>query len=373
MQKALRNNPESIEDVPTLKQRIRDLEQSVAESKRTEEALRESEAKFRFLSENMADVAFIVNMDLGTIYVSPSIERVLGFTPEERKTQRVEEQLAPHALQLAFEALAEEIEREQAEDADPDRSRTLALDYYHKDGSVITLETNFRGVRDSKGTLTGFYGLSRDITKRNKAEKDLEKTLESLRKALGAIIQVMVSTMETRDPYTAGHQLRVADLARSIATEMELPKDKIEGIRIAGSIHDIGKLSVPAEILSKPAKLSELEFSMIKEHPRRGYEFLKGINHFRPLGEIIYQHHERMDGSGYPRNLKGDEILIESRILAVADVVEAMASHRPYRPALGIDTALEEIGKNRGILYSNDVVDACLKLFREKGYSLKTI
>jgi putative nucleotidyltransferase with HDIG domain len=180
----------------------------------------------------------------------------------------------------------------------------------------------------------------------------------------------MVSAVETRDPYTAGHQVRSADLARAIATEMGLPQDKIDGIRMAGSIHDIGKLSIPAEILSNPTKLPELEFSLIKEHAKKGYEMLKDVESPWPLAEIVRQHHERMDGSGYPRNLKGDEICMEARILAVADVVEAMASHRPYRPGLGIDAALNEIEKNKGIFYDDAVADACLRLFREKGFQL---
>jgi HD-GYP domain-containing protein (c-di-GMP phosphodiesterase class II) len=214
-------------------------------------------------------------------------------------------------------------------------------------------------------------GTFRDITERKRAEGKLKETLESLRKAVGATIQVLVSAVEMRDPYTAGHQHRSADLARAIATEMGLPQDKIDGIRMVGSIHDIGKLSIPAEILSKPTKLTDLEFSLIKEHSRIGYEMLKDVESSWPLAQIVYQHHERMDGSGYPRNLKGDEILMEARIMAVADVVEAMASHRPYRPALGLDTALAEIQKNRGTLYDKAVVDTCLKLFREKGFQLE--
>ena len=207
-----------------------------------------------------------------------------------------------------------------------------------------------------------------DITERKQAEEELQRTLDSLRKAVGVTIQVMVSAVETRDPYTAGHQVRSANLARNIAAEMGLPQEKIDGIRMAGSIHDIGKLSIPAEILSKPTKLSEIEFSLIKEHARQGYEILRNVESPWPLAEMVYQHHERMDGSGYPRNLKGEEILIEARILAVADVVEAMASHRPYRPSLGIEAALEEIEKNRGIFYDKAVADACLRLFRQKGY-----
>ncbi|MDP2840390.1 MAG: HD domain-containing phosphohydrolase [Syntrophales bacterium] len=188
---------------------------------------------------------------------------------------------------------------------------------------------------------------------------------------MGTTIQVMASAVETRDPYTAGHQIRSADLARAIATEMELPSEKIEGIRMAGSIHDIGKLSIPAEILSKPTKLSEIELSLIKEHARQGYEILKDVESPWPLAEIVYQHHERMDGSGYPRQLKGDDILIEARILTVADVVEAMASHRPSRPSLGIDAALNEIEKNSGIFYDDAAADACLRLFRKKGFQLE--
>ncbi|MEI8173990.1 MAG: HD domain-containing phosphohydrolase [Deltaproteobacteria bacterium] len=210
-----------------------------------------------------------------------------------------------------------------------------------------------------------------DITKRKQAEEKLQNALDSLRKAVRATIQVMVSAVETRDPYTAGHQSRSADLALAIGAEMGLSQDQIDGIRVAGSIHDIGKLSIPAEILYKPTKLNEIEFSLIKEHSRTGYEILKDVESPWPLAEIVYQHHERMNGSGYPRNLKGDDILMEARILAVADVVESMASHRPYRAGLGIAAALEEIEKNRGTLYDTAVVDACLRLFRDRGFHLK--
>ena len=213
--------------------------------------------------------------------------------------------------------------------------------------------------------------LRQEIAVRKLAEKQLHNTLENLRTAVGTTIQVMASAVETRDPYTAGHQIRSADLARAIAVEMGLSQDKITAIRMAGSIHDIGKLSIPAEILSKPTKLSEIEFRLIKEHSRRGYEILKDVESPWPLAEIVYQHHERLDGSGYPRNLKGEEICIEARILAVADVVESMASHRPYRPGLGIDAALNEIEKNSGTIYDNAVADACLGLFRTKGFKLE--
>ena len=240
-----------------------------------------------------------------------------------------------------------------------------------KGGSHFYAEANANILRDANNNQIGILFFERDITGRRRAEEELQTTLSSLRKAVNTTIQVLVAAIEARDPYTAGHQKRVADLACAIATEMGNPPEIVEGIRMAGCIHDIGKLSLPAEILSKPTKLTALEFALIKEHSQSGYEILKDVESPWPLAEMVYQHHERMDGSGYPRNLKGAEILIEARILAVADVVESMASHRPYRPALGLDAALEEIENNKGTLYDADAVDACLILFREKGYQLE--
>jgi HD-GYP domain-containing protein (c-di-GMP phosphodiesterase class II) len=194
--------------------------------------------------------------------------------------------------------------------------------------------------------------------------------MEKLRKTLGGTIQVISRAVEMKDPYTAGHQRRAADLARAIATEMGISADRTDFVRLAGTIHDIGKISVPAEILSKPTKLTDIEFGLIKAHAQAGYDILKDIEFPWPMADVILQHHERMDGSGYPQGIKGDDLLLESRILAVADVVESMASHRPYRPALGIDAALKEITKNRGTLYDPRVVDICLRLFNEKSYKL---
>ena len=188
---------------------------------------------------------------------------------------------------------------------------------------------------------------------------------------MGGTIQALVAMVEMRDPYTSGHQRRVANLAPAIAAEMGLSSELIEGIRMAGAIHDIGKIAVPAEILSKPGKITETEFEMIKAHSQIGYNILKEIEFPWPIAKIVLQHQERIDGSGYPAGLSDGKIILEARILAVADVVEAMSSHRPYRPALGIDTALEGIFKNRDILYDSDVVDACVKLFRERGFKFE--
>jgi PAS domain S-box-containing protein len=233
------------------------------------------------------------------------------------------------------------------------------------------LHTKKVPILSPKGEPEYLLGISEDITDRKLAENELKRTLERLSRAINTTIQVIASTVEARDPYTSGHQTRSADLACAIATEMNLSLEKIEGIRMAASIHDLGKISIPAEILSKPTKLSELEFSLIKTHAERGFVMLKDVESPWPLAEIVYQHHERMDGSGYPRNLKGEEILIEARILMLADVVEAMASHRPYRPGLGIDAALAEIEKNKGVFYDKTAADACLKLFQEKGFKLE--
>lgn len=213
--------------------------------------------------------------------------------------------------------------------------------------------------------------LKQDIVRRENAEAEAQSTLAKLRSAMGGVVQAMALTVERRDPYTAGHQRRVSDLARGVAAEMGLPSHQIDGIRMAGLIHDLGKICVPAEILSKPGQLTEVEHTLIKDHPQVGYEILKGIEFPWPVAQIVLQHHERIDGSGYPAGLVGDEIIIEAKTLAVADVVEAMASHRPYRPTLGRDMALEEISKNRGVKYDPYVVDACVKLLTEKGFKFR--
>jgi len=207
--------------------------------------------------------------------------------------------------------------------------------------------------------------------KLDKQTHDLKERVKELKRAMDATIETMSKIVEAKDPYTAGHQQRVSQLTTAIAKELNFYEDKIEGIRIASLIHDIGKIGLPTEILSKPIKLSDIEFSLIKEHPQIGYNILKSIDFSYPVAGIILQHHERLNGSGYPHHLKGDKIFLEACILGVADVVEAMSSHRPYRPALGIDKALEEISQNKGILYDPKVVEACLKLFKEKGFKFE--
>jgi HD-GYP domain-containing protein (c-di-GMP phosphodiesterase class II) len=239
-----------------------------------------------------------------------------------------------------------------------------------KDGTNVYASLTANILTDPDGKPRGIAGTLRDITERKQAEEERQQGFEKLRKALRATVQSISLTLEMKDPYTSGHQQRVADLARSIATEMGLSADRQDFIHTASSIHDIGKISIPSAILSKPTKLTDLEFRLIKTHSQSGYDILKEIEFPWPVADVVLQHHERMNGSGYPHGLKGDDISLEARILAVADVVEAIAFHRPYRPSLGIASALEEISQNKGILYDADAVDACLKLFQEKNYTL---
>ncbi|KAF0158523.1 MAG: response regulator receiver, partial [Syntrophaceae bacterium] len=345
-----------------------DLKRELAERKRVEVELKESKALIEAVVENVPLMIFLKEATaLRFVILNRAGEELLGY---DRRDLIGKNNLDLFPLEQAVHFMAKDREVLDGElgflDIPEEPILTAKKGQRH-------LHTRKVCIRGSDGTTKFLLGISEDITDRKRSEEKLQDTLESLRKSFATIIQVMVAAVESRDPYTAGHQIRSADLARAIATEMGLHQDKIEGLRMAGSIHDIGKLSIPAEILSKPTKLTNLEFSLIKEHSRKGYEMLKDVESPWPLAEIVHQHHERMDGSGYPRNLKGDEILIEARILSVSDVVEAMASHRPYRPSLGIDEALGEIEKNRGIFYDDAVVDACLRLFREKGFKLEGI
>ncbi len=201
----------------------------------------------------------------------------------------------------------------------------------------------------------------------------VEERTQDLHESMQSTIMVLAFVVDLRDPYTAGHQRRVGNLAAAIGKEMDLPVDTIEGLRVTGYLHDIGKIVLPAEILAKPGKINKLEFEVIKTHANQGYDLLKHMKIPWPVARIAYQHHERLDGSGYPKGLKKEEIMTEAGILMVADVVEAMSSHRPYRTSLGVEAALEEIELNSNILYPPEPAKACLRLFREKGYVINDV
>jgi PAS domain S-box-containing protein len=351
----------------TLVVKLRDI----TERKESEKSLKESEERYRLLADNIADVIFTVDMNFQYTYVSPSIYRLSGYTVDEIMRMKVKDIAAPETFHHLVGVFLEEMEIEHRDDKDLTRSRVLESQYVHKDGFKIWVESKLTFLRDENNQAVGILSTVRDISERKQAEKKLLQSLENLKKAVNTTIQVLVSALESRDSYTASHQSRASDLACAITAEMGLDHNRIEGIRMAGIIHDIGKLAVPAEILTKPGKLTDIEFLLIKQHSQTGYEMLKDIESPWPLAQIVHQHHERINGTGYPKKLRGDEILLESRILAVADVVEAISSNRPYRPSLGIEFALEEIEKNKGILYDDVVADACLNLFREKGFQLK--
>jgi len=234
------------------------------------------------------------------------------------------------------------------------------------DQTLNFLLSTYENLLSHNRTLTNAKQQLRKLNSQLEA-KVREKT-ESIEKTLNGVVSALATAVEMRDPYTAGHQLRVSQLACAIAGHIGLSSEQIQGIRVMGFLHDIGKIIVPAEILSKPSKLTDYEFNFIKAHPEAGYNILKGIDFPWPAATAVLQHHERIDGSGYPSGCMGDDIIIEAKIIAVSDVVESMASHRPYRAALGIEAALEEIGKNEGITYDFEVVEACLELFHERGF-----
>ncbi len=339
------------------------ISRDITERQRTQEALRNAEKNFRLSLDESPLGIRIVSAEGETIYANRAILDFFGYADLRELNQ------IPLRDRYTPESYADFRVRDRQRKNGENAPSEYEISIVRKTGEIRHLQV-FRKeiIWDGQKRYQSIY---QDVTERRKAEASLQKTLLGLRKALAGIIQVLASVSEIRDPYTAGHQRRVADLARAIAQEMGLSPDRVEGIRVTGLIHDIGKMSIPAEILSKPALLSKIEYALIQSHAQIGHDILSEIEFAWPIAKMILQHHERMDGSGYPQRLKGDDIMLESRILAVADVIEAMASHRPYRPSLGIEAALREIENDGGVLFDPAVVAACLRLFREKGYKLK--
>jgi len=360
-----------ISELEQMRQRITELKALESEHRQVKEASYQKEKRYQLVIENAADVIWTVDMKMRITYISPSVTCLLGYSVEEAMAKTMEEVFTPASHEVAMKVLAEELAVENVEQTDPSRSRTLGLELNCKDGSIVPVEIQYSFLREPDGRPVEILAIARDISKRKQSEEEARYSMERLVNTMERTIQAMAMIAELRDPYTAGHQRRVTQLACTIAKKMGLSKDQGSALRLAALIHDIGKVRVPAEILTNPDGLSEAEFSIIKMHPLIGYEILKTMELSWPIAQIVHQHHERMDGSGYPSGLSGEDIILEARILAVADVVEAMASHRPYRPAYGIDKALDEILQKRDILYDPKVVDSCLKLFREEGFKFE--
>ena len=321
----------------------------------------EQELKLRAeLLDCTTDSIFAHDLEGNFIYVNETACQFHGYSKEEFMKKKLQQVVTPERVNGLADDFQMMLDNGQA---------IFESAHLLKDGSVVPVEVHGRTLE--YGGKEILLTVIRNITDRKQAEEELRKSYAKLQKTVEGAIEAIGTIAETRDPYTAGHQRRVAKLASAIAEEMNLPPKKIETIHVAGILHDIGKINVPAEILSKPSKLSDVEMNLVKTHPQIGREILKSLELPWPICQIVLQHHERADGSGYPNGISGDNITIEARILAVADVVEAMASHRPYRPSLGIDKALEEISKNTGIFYDPNVVSACLKVFQEKGFKFE--
>jgi len=263
--------------------------------------------------------------------------------------------------------LGEQLVLVLVEDLTPEKRQLILKDKHEKELQKTRRELENRVQAATAELSRENEGLRKEIAYRRRAQQELQESLVKFKKTLDGTITALASLAEKRDPYTAGHQLRVARLACAIARQMGLAKDRLKGLGIAASMHDIGKICAPAELLSKPGRINEHEYGIIKAHAEVGYDILKVIDFPWPLAEIVLQHHERIDGTGYPNGIEGHTMLLESRIIAVADVVEAISSHRPYRPALGLKNAIQEIVDKRGVLYDADVVDSCLALFQKWG------
>lgn len=320
--------------------------------------LKEKEQWLSTILRSIGDGIIVLNPEGKVSFINPVAQKITGWSEREAIGQPLDEVFKSKEISTQNQIL--------------EASGLHETVLISRDGQEIPVEQIITPLPEEKGKGAGQVIVFRDISLRKKVEQELKESWARLHRTLEGTIQAISTTIEMRDPYTAGHQRRVARLAEAIARELQLSTAQVEGIKFAAEIHDIGKIYVPAEILSKPTKLTELEYTIIKTHPQAGYEILKNIEFPWPIAEIVLQHHERINGSGYPQALKNGQILLEARILAVADVVEAMSSHRPYRPSFGIDKALDEIKANKGILYDSEVVEACLRLFAEARFSFES-
>jgi PAS domain S-box-containing protein/putative nucleotidyltransferase with HDIG domain len=365
-EEALKEYSQRLEDMVEertveLKEINEKLQQEITERKRAEEEIRRLKTFDRGIVQSLTEGVVVEDAQGYLTLVNPAAAALLGYSPEELLGQHWTT-IVPSDQHPSVRAAGE---RHMLGE-----TNRYELQLVRKDGTLVPVL--FGGSPQIEaGRFAGTLAIFTDISEHKRAEEELQRSLDRLRRTFDETVNALASAVKTRDPYAAGHQQRVTQLACAIAEEMGLPEEQIEGLRVAGLIHDIGKINVPFEILSNPDELTEFEYGMIKAHPQIGYDILKAVEFPWPVAEIVLQHHERLDGSGYPQGLSGEEIMVEARILGVADVVDAMAAHQPYRSALGIYKALEEISQNRGILYDPGVVGACLKLFKQKGFKFE--
>jgi len=329
-------------------------------------ALEDSNERFRSLVETTSDWIWEISAQGTYTYCSPKVRDLLGFEPEELIGKHLMDIIAIKEMERTKRIFNKLIESRKPFNG----FETVCQ---ARDGRVLVIEKNGVPVFDDSGEFQGYRGIARDISERKNALEALKKSRDDLHSSLEETVKSLALAAEKRDPYTAGHQMRVDMLACAIARELGLPEEKIEGLHFAALLHDIGKISLPSEYLAKPARLSVQERAIIRCHTEVGYDILRNIPFPWPVAEIVYQHREHLDGSGYPRGLTGKDLLLEAKILTVADVVEAMSSHRPYRPSLGLETALDEVRTGRGILYDAESVDACLRLIAENKVDLTAV
>jgi PAS domain S-box-containing protein len=365
-QEALKGYAERLEE--TIEERTAELEEINQRLQREITGRRQAEEEIQRLKDfnegivqSMTEGIAVEDAEGRLTFVNPAVAAMLGYSPEELLGQHWTVIVPPD--QHPSVQAADELRMQG-------QINRYELQLIRKDGTRVPVLVS-GSPRITEGRFAGTLAVFTDITEHKRAEEELQRSLDRLRRTFEETVNALASAIKMRDDYTAGHQRRVTQLAYAIAKEMGLPEEQSEGIRVAGALHDIGKINIPAEILSKLGGLTEHEYGMVQAHPQLSHNILKTIEFPWPVAEVVLQHHERMDGSGYPQGLSGEEILLEARILGVADVVAAMTADRSYRSARGIYDALEEISQNRGALYDSQVVDACLKLFTERGFKFE--
>jgi PAS domain S-box-containing protein len=336
------------------------LAMDVTEQLRAVRERETAQSKFQALVEQSLVGVFMIDL-ASVVYANPRAEEVFGYGPGEMVKKPFLDFI--HAADRP--GVLEEVQKVASHQIAVGHAEFSGI---RKDGSTVLVGAQTTLARGGDRPL--LMGVLQDITEKRRLETAEKDHLHQLERTIAGTADAVANLMELRDPYTAGHERRVGEIAAAIAQELGWNEDRQQGLRIAGRLHDVGKIVVPAEILTKPGRLTAVEFELIKSHAERGYEVLKGIEFTWPVAEVAWQHHERLDGSGYPRGLRGDEILLEARILAVADVVESMSSHRPYRPALGLEAALAEIGTNAGRLYDKHIAEICVSIFRSERFAL---